>query len=83
MYRQIVTILTWKVIRQLLKLHHWKVLFLNYSCRQAQKKKVQTTSFQDALLDSISNPPLYFQTPPEVDDPDKAFLFSFLPNIKK
>lgn len=48
-----------------------------------KKKKVQTTSFQDALLDAITNPPLYFQTPPEVDDPDKAFLLSFLPDIKK
>ncbi|KAF0755013.1 hypothetical protein FWK35_00009849 [Aphis craccivora] len=38
------------------------------------KKKVQTTSFQDALLDAITNPPLYFQTPPEVDDPDKASI---------
>jgi len=48
------------------------------------KKKVQTTSFQqDALLDAITNPPLYFQTPPEVDNPDKAFLLSFLPDIKK
>lgn len=62
---------------------HWKLLFLNHSCCQALKKKVQITSFQDALLDAITNPPLYFQTPPEVDDPDKAFLLSFLPDIKK
>jgi len=48
-----------------------------------KKKKVQTTSFQDALLDAIINPPSYMQTPPEVDDPDKTFLLSFLPDIKK
>ncbi|CAI6355336.1 unnamed protein product [Macrosiphum euphorbiae] len=49
----------------------------------SSKKKAQTTSFQDALLDAITNPSLFFQTPPEVDDPDKAFLLSFLPDIKK
>jgi len=47
------------------------------------KKEVPTTSFQDALLHAITNPPLFFQKPPEVDDPDKAFLLSFLPDIKK
>jgi len=47
------------------------------------KKKIQTTSFQDTLLDAITTPPLFFQTPPEVDDPDKLFLLSFLPDIKK
>jgi len=70
-----------KLIRQRLKLH-WKVVFLK-QWSSSTKKKVQTTSSKDSLLDLITNPPLYFKTPPEVNDPDKAFLLLFLPDIKK
>lgn len=51
--------------------------------RQQTKKKKATTPFQDSLLDAILNPPFLTITPSETEDPDKAFLLSFLPDIKK
>ncbi|KAL5244766.1 hypothetical protein ACI65C_012176 [Semiaphis heraclei] len=59
---------------------NWKT-FSN--TEQEEKNKLKKAVFKDALLDAIANPPLFFQTLPEVDDSDKAFLLSFLPDIKK
>lgn len=47
-----------------------------------KNKKSKPTSFQESLLEAIKNPP-FLNVPPETEDPDKAFLMSFLPDIKK
>lgn len=52
--------------------------------RQSLPKKCKpNTPFQDSLLDALLNPPFLSIPPSETDDPDKAFLLSFLPDIKK
>lgn len=47
-----------------------------------KNKKSKPTPFQESLLEAIKNPP-FLNVPPETEDPDKAFLMSFLPDIKK
>ncbi|CAI6357705.1 unnamed protein product [Macrosiphum euphorbiae] len=47
-----------------------------------KNKKSKTTSFQESLLEAIKNLP-FLNVSPETEDPDKAFLMSFLPDIKK
>jgi len=46
---------------------------------QKKKKTTMMTPFQETLLDAIKNPP---HRPIETEDADKAFLMSFLPEIK-
>lgn len=46
---------------------------------QKKKKKTMMTPFQETLLDAIKNPS---HRPIETEDADKAFLMSFLPEIK-
>lgn len=46
---------------------------------QKKKKKMMMTPFQETLLDAIKNPS---HRPIETEDADKAFLMSFLPEIK-
>jgi len=46
---------------------------------QKKKKKMMMTPFQKTLLDAIKNPS---HRPIETEDADKAFLMSFLPEIK-
>jgi len=50
--------------------------------QQKKNKKSKPTSFQESLLEAIKNPP-FLNVPPEIEDSDKAFLMSFLPDIKK
>lgn len=42
------------------------------------KKLKPNTPFQDSLLDALLNPPFFSNPPSETDDPDNAFLLSFL-----
>lgn len=53
------------------------------SKQPSTKKNKANTPFQDSLLDAILNPPFLKIPSPDSDDPDKAFLLSFLPDIKK
>jgi len=46
---------------------------------QKKKKTTMMTPFQETLLDAIKNPS---HRPTETEDADKAFLMSFLPEIK-
>ncbi|XP_060846522.1 uncharacterized protein LOC132926200 [Rhopalosiphum padi] len=50
------------------------------SISQKKKKDQNNLDFQNTLVEFIKNPPL---KPPEEFDADKAFLLSFLPDLKK
>jgi len=54
----------------------------NLVSKNQPKKKKSNTSFQDSLIDALLNPP-FLTNPPVPEDPDKAFLLSFLPDIKE